>query len=162
MRRLRNWKKNWPGDFLLVTQNVDDLHDRAGSKNLIHMHGELLKARCVHCEQALSWREQITTQTKCPGCQKPGGMRPDIVWFGETPMQMDTIMSALGRCGLFLSIGTSGQVYPAAGFAQEATAVGAATVELNLEPTGGMFGSAIHGPATQVVPEYVETLLSSA
>jgi len=158
---LAKLERNWPGDFLLVTQNVDDLHERAGSTKLIHMHGELLKVRCNHCRTVKSWRESISTLTPCPQCEQPGGMRPHIVWFGETPMQMDTIGSALVACDLFMSIGTSGQVYPAAGFAHEAASVGAHTVELNLEPTDGMFAETIHGPATRVVPEFVEKLLNS-
>jgi NAD-dependent deacetylase len=156
---LAKLEKNWPGDFLLVTQNVDDLHDRAGSKKLIHMHGELFKARCNHCEIVRDWRDSMNTQTVCPSCEKAGGMRPHIVWFGEMPMQMELIMSKLAQCGLFMSIGTSGQVYPAAGFAAEASRVGAHTVELNLEATGGAFAEAQHGPATELVPAYVEQLL---
>ncbi len=158
---LAKLEENWPGDFLLVTQNVDDLHGRAGSKQLIHMHGELFKARCNHCQTVLSWREDMNTQTICPTCDKAGGMRPHIVWFGEMPMQMELIMTKLAHCGLFMSIGTSGQVYPAAGFAAEAMGAGAHTVELNLEPTDGAFAEAQYGPATELVPAYVEKLLAT-
>lgn len=145
-------------EFLLVTQNVDDLHTRAGSKDVVHMHGELLKARCVHCEVVREWREDLSTALPCPACQRPGGLRPHIVWFGEMPMAMDRIYAALERCDLFLAIGTSGQVYPAAGFIDEASRARAHTVEINPQPTGGRFREVIVGPASTAVPEYLARL----
>ena len=154
-------ERSWPGAFLLVTQNVDDLHERAGSRRLVHMHGELKRARCTRCEATQAWSAPLDTRTLCPSCVMPGGMRPDIVWFGEMPYHMDRISAALARCGLFVSIGTSGNVYPAAGFVAELRGR-AETVELNLLPSEGaaLFDDAIHGPATEVVPAYVAHLLA--
>jgi NAD-dependent deacetylase len=149
------------GSFLLVTQNIDDLHERAGSKNLIHMHGEMAKAWCMACDMRHRWTTDMSTETKCPRCRKIGGMRPDVVWFGEMPYEMERIQTALQDSDLFISIGTSGNVYPASGFVAEARRAGAHTVELNLEPSEGrvLFAEAHHGPASRVVPRYVERLL---
>jgi NAD-dependent deacetylase len=149
------------GTVTIVTQNIDCLHEAAGSKNVIHMHGELLKALCTHCGARNPWTEDLGIDTLCPSCGRPGGMRPDVVWFGEMPYHMAEITEALSSADLFLSIGTSGNVYPAAGFVAEARAHGAHTVELNLEPSEGasFFDEAIHGPATQIVPAYVARLL---
>jgi NAD-dependent deacetylase len=149
------------GDVVIVTQNIDPLHEAAGSKSLIHMHGELLKALCTHCGARHAWEEDLCLETLCPGCGRPGGMRPDVVWFGEMPYHMTEIAEALSAADLFLSVGTSGNVYPAAGFVAQARDHGAHTVELNLEPSEGvsLFDEAIHGPATQIVPAYVERLL---
>lgn len=155
----------WPHNVLLVTQNVDDLHDRAviPAKNfeLIHMHGELLKARCTGTAQVCSWSEDILPDTVSP-FDADAGLRPHIVWFGEMPLRMERIEQALDDCGLFISIGTSGNVYPAAGFVSAARRAGAHTVELNLEPSLGqtLFAERHYGPATQVVPKFVERLLS--
>ena len=126
------------------------------------MHGELLKALCARCGARHPWEEDLGVETPCPACGKTGGMRPDVVWFGEMPYHMEQIAEALGAADLFLSIGTSGNVYPAAGFVAEARAHGAHTVELNLEPSEGasFFAETIHGPATQIVPAYVERLLN--
>ncbi len=160
---LARLEREWPGPVLLVTQNIDDLHDRAGSTAMIHMHGEMLKARCAGCGEVGNWREDITVETACPSCGSAGGMRPHVVWFGEMPLEMDRIMAALAECALFVSIGTSGNVYPAAGFVQEARYVGGAhTLELNLEPSAAVtdFHEARHGPATELVPAFVEELLS--
>lgn len=145
----------------IVTQNVDALHEAAGSKNLIHMHGELLKALCARCGSRHPWTDDLSLETECPSCHRPGGMRPDVVWFGEMPYHMERIGDLLSKADLFISIGTSGNVYPAAGFVAEASRGGAHTVELNLEPSAGarLFDQAIHGPATEIVPEYVEHLL---
>jgi NAD-dependent deacetylase len=158
---LARLERAWPGEELLVTQNVDDLHERAGSARLLHMHGELMKARCLSCGAASPWREDITPAAACPACGAAGRLRPHVVWFGEMPIGMDTIHDALGRCGLFVSIGTSGNVYPAAGFVAEVRGR-ARTVELNLEPSEGarLFDEAIHGPATEIVPAFVEALLA--
>lgn len=148
----------------IITQNVDALHEAAGSRKLIHMHGEALRALCIHCEAKHDWLVDMSTATPCPACAKTGGMRPDVVWFGETPYHMGHIARLLSVCDVFISIGTSGHVYPAAGFAAAARKSGAHTVELNLEPSesASHFGEAIYGPATVVVPAYVDRLLNGA
>lgn len=156
---LARLEQAWPGGFLLVTQNVDDLHDRAGSQPL-HMHGELRRARCLACGAGHRWEADLSDVTPCPACSA-ARLRPDIVWFGEMPMGLDRIDAALDGCGLFVSVGTSGSVYPAAGFVAEVQGR-ARTVELNLEPSEGaaLFDEAHHGPATQVVPAFVDRLLA--
>ncbi len=143
-------------EFLLVTQNVDDLHERAGSKNLLHMHGELLKKRCVQCHHIDAIQDDLLADASCENCERVGTLRPHIVWFGEMPLYMDDIMLALMQCDLFVSIGTSGAVYPAAGFVEIANQAGAHTIELNLEPSdqNNHFKQSIHGPASQVVVDY--------
>ncbi|MGK0441514.1 MAG: NAD-dependent deacetylase [Pseudohongiellaceae bacterium] len=150
------------GDFLLITQNIDDLHERAGSDNIRHMHGELLSLRCKQSHQQFSWQGDSNSQLVCDCCQQVGNLRPHIVWFGEIPLYMDEIEQALSRCDLFVSIGTSGNVYPAAGFFQIAKQFGAHTVELNLEASklGSHFDEQHYGLATQVLPEYISQLLS--
>jgi NAD-dependent deacetylase len=154
-------QRSWRGGFTLITQNIDDLHERAGSSNVVHMHGELLKARCNHCRSSTQWTADLSTGTKCPSCGVSGGMRPDVVWFGEMPLQMGMAEERLRNADLFVSIGTSGTVYPAAGFVEIARTAGAYTVELNLEESAGasLFDRAMYGPATKVVREYVEELL---
>jgi NAD-dependent deacetylase len=160
-RALAELEQRWPGAVLLVTQNIDDLHERAGSRNLIHMHGEILKAECAVCGEVRPWREDLSTELACPACARIGGMRPHVVWFGEMPLEMERIYNALADAELFISIGTSGAVYPAAAFVAEARAAGAHSVELNLEPSEGAyyFAEARHGPASKVVPAYVRELL---
>ena len=160
---LARLEADFPGNVTTITQNVDPLHERAGTKNLIHMHGEILKAQCAHCGAKQPWEQDITVGLMCGACNRSGGMRPDVVWFGEMPYQMEEIHAVLGVCDLFISIGTSGNVYPAAGFVAGARAAGAHTVELNLEPSEGisMFAEAVHGKATEVVPPYVARLLRS-
>lgn len=150
------------GDVLTVTQNIDGLHEAAGCAHLIHMHGELARALCARCGTSLPWAEDLSLATPCPVCHKAGHLRPDVVWFGEMPREMERIYEALGRCDLFVAIGTSGTVYPAAGFVAEALRAGAHTVELNLNPSEGasLFAESRYGPATEIVPAYVETLLS--
>jgi NAD-dependent deacetylase len=147
--------------MLLVTQNVDDLHDRAGSHNLIHMHGELLKARCLRCDRISSWAGELRPDSSCPACNRLGSMRPHIVWFGEMPLELDRIGEALDRCRLFAAIGTSGNVYPAAGFV---SMVGprAHTIELNLDASvvSSAFSECRQGRATDLVPQWVEDLLA--
>ncbi len=144
------------GDFTLVTQNVDDLHERGNSQNVLHMHGELLKARCINTHKVFKIDYDITADTVCSCCQEKGRLRPNIVWFGEMPLYMTQIEAALLACDLFVSIGTSGQVYPAAGFVQLAKHAGATTVELNLEPSDeySRFDHAYYGPATDIVPQF--------
>ena len=161
---LAELERHWRGEVLLVTQNIDDLHERAGSKNLIHMHGEILKRRCAECGDVQPCREDLTIDLACPACASLGSLRPHVVWFGEMPLEMDRILRALGEAELFLSIGTSGAVYPAAGFVTQARSAGAHTVELNLEPSEGrsLFDEAVHGRATEIVPAYVRRLLADA
>ncbi|BDU74473.1 Sir2 family NAD+-dependent deacetylase [Mesoterricola silvestris] len=157
---LARLEREWSGDFLLVTQNVDDLHDRAGSRALIHMHGELLKVRCAFCSAVHPWEGGTGPETRCPACARSGGIRPHIVWFGEMPLEMDRIGDALERCDLFVAVGTSGNVYPAAGFVGQVPA-GARTLELNLEPSSvsSRFSEQREGPASVLVPALVEELL---
>ena len=161
-RALARLEAEWPGEVLLVTQNIDDLHERAGSRNLLHMHGELLKARCGFCGEATEWRGDLGPSDTCMACGTIGKLRPHVVWFGEMPLHMDEIFAALDRCTLFVSIGTSGSVYPAAGFVDHVRAQGRArSLELNLEPSDGAsrFAEAAYGPATRVVPAWVEGML---
>lgn len=152
----------WPAPLLLVTQNIDGLHIRAGSRNVIAMHGELQKARCLACGGVSAWAQDISAHSACPACNAMGRLRPHVVWFGEMPLEMERIEAALDECGIFISIGTSGQVYPAAGFVR-AVRGRARSIELNLEETEGtaLFQEAHHGPATQIVPAFVERLLGS-
>jgi NAD-dependent deacetylase len=160
---LAELERSWPGGVLLVTQNIDDLHERAGSQHLIHMHGELLKRRCAECGDVQPCHDDLSAALACPACASLGSLRPHVVWFGEMPLMMDRIFRALSEADLFISIGTSGTVYPAAGFVTEARAAGAHTVELNLEPSEGssLFNDALHGPATEIVPAYVRRLLEA-
>lgn len=149
-------------DFLLVTQNIDDLHERAGSTRVTHMHGELLSALCRACGGRSRWDDDLADLPPCPRCGVTE-LRPDVVWFGEIPYAMDEIQVALASADLFVSIGTSGAVYPAAGFVQLATAYGARTLELNLQPSEGThhFAESRHGRAGELVPAWVEELLGS-
>ncbi|MFO1112360.1 MAG: Sir2 family NAD+-dependent deacetylase [Rhodospirillales bacterium] len=159
---LARLEQEWPGEVMVVTQNIDDLHERAGSRNLLHMHGELTKVRCERCAAVIDWRAELGLEHACPGCGAVGRLRPHVVWFGEMPIGMDRIFEALDRCALFMSVGTSGQVYPAAGFVSHVrTYTRAHTVELNLEPSTGatLFEETVYGPATEVVPVYVDALL---
>ena len=160
---LAELEQAFDGQFVLVTQNVDNLHERAGSMRLIHMHGQHDRALCTACHQRCAWEGDMSLQSNCPHCGLMGHMRPDIVWFGEMPYQMERISAVLAECDLFVSIGTSGNVYPAAGFVREARAAGARTVELNLEPSEGaaFFDEAEHGPATRIVPAFVQRLLAA-
>ncbi len=152
------------GRLTLITQNVDDLHERAGMKNLLHMHGELMKASCAACGDVCDWREDLNIETLCSRCDRPGGMRPYVVWFGEMPRFMDEAMAAIMNADLFVSIGTSGSVYPAAGFVSEARTLGVAAMELNLEPSENahFFTGCRYGPATEIVPEWVQGVLGAA
>ncbi|HPD92972.1 MAG: NAD-dependent deacylase [Rhodobacter sp.] len=149
-----------PGQVLIVTQNVDDLHQRAGARAVIQMHGALMSALCAACGHRWPAPPVMTETDPCPACAAPR-TRPDVVWFGEVPYHMDTIADAVARAEIFAAIGTSGQVWPAAGFAAEARRAGAHCVELNLEPSevSRAFHAHHYGPATQVVPAWVDTLL---
>ncbi|HVF37167.1 MAG TPA: NAD-dependent deacylase [Sphingomicrobium sp.] len=184
----------WPGRLLIVTQNVDDLHERAGAKRLLHMHGDLTSGWCLACDERFSWEGPMSPFTDClepgaglplsadshqegqsfdklrtngnvcPVCSTPGQVRPDIVWFGEMPYEMDRIDAALMACDLFVSIGTSGAVYPAAGFVQTARYCGAKTLEINLEPSQGsiFFDERRYGPAGVEVPKWVHEILAQS
>ncbi|MNJ96692.1 NAD-dependent protein deacylase [compost metagenome] len=149
----------WEGEFLLVTQNVDSLHDRAGSKKPLHMHGRLDRVFCLFCDEHFTWTEDLAVDQSCPHCEKPGGVRPDIVWFGEMPYHLDEIFGALERADFFISIGTSGNVYPASGFVQLAWK--ARKIEVNMKDTGisGAFDEHLVGPASVEVPRLVADLL---
>ncbi len=151
------------GALFLCTQNIDDLHEQAGSKHVHHMHGELLKARCIRCEAVVPWREDLGVGVACPSCGRAGGLRPHVVWFGEMPLGMDLIYDALLRTDLFVSIGTSGSVYPAAGFVTEAREHGIRTCEINLEPSENarQFDETYYGPASETVPRWVQTMLTA-
>ena len=153
----------WPGELLLVTQNVDDLHERAGSKRLLHMHGELNSGWCLACDERFAWSGPMGESAECSHCGTGGQVRPDIVWFGEMPYEMDRIDEALQHADLFVSIGTSGAVYPAAGFVQTARYCGARTLEMNLEPSLGstFFEESRIGSAGKLVPGWVDELLKS-
>ena len=150
----------WPGELLIVTQNIDDLHERAGARRVLHMHGEGLAAWCTACDSRMPWTGTLRDDPPCPICHAHA-LRPDIVWFGEMPYRMDEIFAALREADLFVSIGTSGAVYPAAGFVQQARECGAEALELNLERSqgSGWFHESRLGPASAIVPEWVEEML---
>jgi NAD-dependent deacetylase len=151
------------GSLFLCTQNIDDLHERAGSSRVAHMHGELLKARCVACGAVMQWPGDLGTQTACPDCASVGSMRPHVVWFGEMPLAMDETLTALLEAELFVAVGTSGSVYPAAGFVSEAREAGIRTCEINLEPSDNAreFDQCRYGPASEVLPSWVDELLAT-
>ena len=159
-RALARLDADWPGELLIVTQNIDDLHERAGAERVLHMHGEGLSAWCTVCDSRAGWTGSLFGRPPCPSCGEPA-LRPDIVWFGEMPYRMDEIFAALREADLFVSIGTSGAVYPAAGFVKQARECGAQTLELNLEESQGSawFHETRLGRASTVVPEWVEDML---
>lgn len=162
---LAELERRWHENVLVVTQNIDDLHERAGTRNLIHMHGELLKARCLTCARVVAWRNDLAIDHRCPACGRGNTLRPQVVWFGELPLELDAIEAALAGCALFVAIGTSGQVYPAAGFVEAVRARGRAhTVELNLESSAfsSRFEEHRQGPAAELVPRFVAELLTRA
>ena len=152
--------RSWEGELLIVTQNIDDLHERAGARRVLHMHGEGLAAWCTACDARHRWTGTLLDDPACPACGE-AAMRPDIVWFGEMPYEMDRIFAALARADLFVSIGTSGAVYPAAGFVQQAKSARARTLELNLERSqvSAWFDESRLGPASELVPAWVEEAL---
>jgi len=163
-RALARLDAQWPGELLIVTQNVDDLHERAGARRVLHMHGELKSAWCLACGERSCWEEELSGGPACPRCAKTGRLRPDIVWFGEMPYEMELIDRALMDADLFVSIGTSGAVYPAAGFVQTARYCGARTLEINLDPSQGsiFFHETRLGRAGDLVPSWVEEMLKGA
>jgi NAD-dependent deacetylase len=162
-RALARLDAEWPGKLLIVTQNVDDLHERAGARRLLHMHGQLGSAWCLACDARMPWESELGSGPACPACGGAGRLRPDIVWFGEMPYEMDRIDRALMDADLFVSIGTSGNVYPAAGFVQTARYCGARTLEMNLDPSLGsyLFDESRTGKAGELVPAWVEEMLSA-
>ena len=157
----REWARSDRGELLIVTQNIDDLHERGGASRVLHMHGEALSAWCTACDARHHWTGTLLDGPPCPSCGQVA-LRPDIVWFGEMPYQMDRIFRALSRADLFLSIGTSGAVYPAAGFVQHARESGARTLELNLETSLGsrLFDETRLGRASELVPQWVDEVLA--
>jgi len=161
-RALARLEAEWPGEVLVVTQNIDLLHEGGGSKNVLHMHGQAGKIRCMACDDLIDSEMELFPDTVCAKCSAKGTLRPHVVWFGEMPLYMDEIAAALDRCGLFVSIGTSGTVYPAAGFVQHVRMGGVGhTVELNMEPSEGhsLFAERHYGPASQIVPAFVDRVL---
>jgi NAD-dependent deacetylase len=146
--------------LLLVTQNIDDLHERAGSPEVLHMHGELLKSRCTACGAVAPCREDLSRASICGSCGGIDCLRPHVVWFGEIPFGLDEIAGAISRADLFVAIGTSGRVYPAAGFVTLAREAGARTLELNLEESAssGIFHTSRRGRAGEIVPRWVEEM----
>lgn len=153
------------GDELwLCTQNVDDLHEKAGSRRVVHMHGELAVTRCHYCQATCPDTGALTAEAVCGACGRAGGARPHVVWFGEMPLHMDEIEDALAEADLFVSIGTSGSVYPAAGFVTQARAMGIQTCEINLEPSANayVFDEKRYGPASRIVPAWVATILGES
>lgn len=157
-RALARLQQDWPGDVVIVTQNVDGLHEAGGATAVIHMHGILSGALCAACGHRWTAPPEMAPDEPCPACDAPSG-RPDIVWFGEMPYHMDQIFDHLATASIFAAIGTSGKVYPAAAFVHEAQAAGAHTIEINLEPTGGGFDERLLGKATETVPRLVDRLL---
>ncbi len=158
---LARLEKGLNGDLLVVTQNIDDLHERAGSRRLLHLHGELLKSRCTACGSVVACRGKTGLRSGCASCGEVGTVRPHIVWFGEMPFHLEEISAAISRADLFVSIGTSGNVYPAAGFVAWAAEAGVRTLELNLDESSGSsrFDESRRGPATVRVPQWVEEIL---
>lgn len=160
---LARLEREHAGHVCIITQNVDPLHELAGSRSVVHMHGELLKAHCAACRAVTRWTGDLSVETPCPACGQSGAMRPDVVWFGEMPYHMAEIARILARAALFVSIGTSGNVYPAAGFVAAVRSAGVPTLELNLEPSEGvsLFDEAVHGPASEIVPAWVDRVLAA-
>lgn len=162
-RALAKLEAEHKGEIAIVTQNIDNLHERAGSKNILHMHGEILKARCRACFEVFAWEGDLSEEQLCPACHAKPSLRPHVVWFGEMPLGLEAIEALLQDADLFVSIGTSGNVYPAAGFVARIRALGRAhSVELNLEPSQGttLFAERQYGKATEIVPRFVENLLN--
>lgn len=156
---LARLERSWPNEIILVTQNVDNLHERAGSRHVFHMHGELQKAWCQACDERIEWTIDLSRQVECPKCGVRGKLRPDIVWFGEMPYHMHHIEESLKGCGIFIAVGTSGMVYPAAGFARWAAKAKKFEVNTQETPVSGDFTEALRGPASEEIPRLVERLM---
>ena len=156
-------QRDYPGRVTLVTQNVDDLHERGGSPEVIHMHGQLARALCAACGHQWDWPGEMRGSDCCEACASAGTVRPDVVWFGEMPYHMDLIWQRIATCDLFVAIGTSGAVYPAAGFVAEARDRGVRTLEINLERSdnAALFDDRRLGPAGQIVPLWVDEILGT-
>jgi len=159
---LARLQRDWPGEVVIVTQNVDSLHEAGGAQDVMHMHGTLAGALCASCGHRWVSAPEMAPSDLCPACNK-SSVRPDVVWFGEMPYFMDEIYDHLSGAGIFAAIGTSAQVYPAAAFVHEAAAAGAETFELNLEPSAAVshFENTLFGPATRTVPQWVDGLLGA-
>ena len=162
-KALAKLEQEFSGKVVLVTQNIDDLHERGGQQQVLHMHGELLKKRCQKTGLISDCRDNLLIENQCDCCHQAGNLRPHIVWFGEMPFYMDEIYSALSQCDLFVAIGTSGHVYPAAGFVQIAAQAGAETLEINLEKSqvASEFEQGLYGKAGEQVPLWVEQILAA-
>ncbi len=152
------------GAVTLCTQNIDDLHEQAGSQRVIHMHGELKKARCHDCGEVTHADGDQSLELGCPACGRTGGVRPHVVWFGEMPLEMEAIYEALAAAGLFVAIGTSGAVYPANAFVASARAAGIPTMEINLDRSENafLFDTARYGKASETVPAWVTEMMALA
>ena len=161
-RAIARLQRDYPGRVSLVTQNIDDLHERGGSPEVIHMHGQLLRALCAGCGHQWGWTGDMGRDDRCDSCGTAGSVRPDVVWFGEIPYRMEEIWALIADCDLFVAIGTSGAVFPAAGFVADAKHRGAATLEINLKPSenAAFFDDSLLGPAGETVPAWVEGLLN--
>ncbi len=159
----RTWAER-SGSVTLCTQNVDNLHERGGSQRVLHMHGEIAKARCHQCGAVVPYDGDISLDLGCVSCGRTDGMRPHVVWFGETPLLMDEIYAALAAADLFVSIGTSRNVYPAAGFVSTARRAGIPTMEINLEPSenASAFDDGRYGKASEQAPAWVAEMVAFA
>ncbi|WP_413288806.1 NAD-dependent deacylase [Bdellovibrio sp. HCB337] len=160
-KALAELEKAWQGDFLLVSQNVDDLHKRAGSKKLLNMHGQLRSIWCTSCDAKMNWENELTQTNECPRCRVKGDLRPDIVWFGEMPYYMDEIYEALNFCDYFVAIGTSGNVYPAAGFVQMCPQAHKIEINKDASLVSSYFDEQWIGPASEQVPTWARKILNS-
>lgn len=162
-RALAKLENEFPGKLTLITQNIDNLHEQAGSENVLHMHGEILKMHCKKTKQVYPCEQSLSVDDICGCCSQKGYLRPHIVWFGEMPLFMDEIYQCLEQADLFVAIGTSGNVYPAAGFVEIANQVGADSLEINLEQSNvaSAFDKVMYAPATDAVPKWVSTIIDA-
>lgn len=161
---LTKLQQAFPGQVSIITQNVDTLHEKAGNQNVYHIHGQINQAVCLNCGQVLESWGDVDTETICPHCQIMGMMKPNIVFFGESLLCMDKVEELLRKCHLYISVGTSGVVYPAAGFVQTVKYYGAQTIEFTMEPTANnyLFDRHIFGPAGQTLPPYIDEIINQA